>query len=85
MARTTKVELFAAIRRDARLEGLGVRALAHKYGVHRPAVREALTSAWPKPRKRMPPRRSRLDPFKPRDRSDVVGELGRAAQTAAHG
>jgi hypothetical protein len=47
MARTTKVELFAAIRRDARLEGLGVRALAHKYGVHRPTVREALTSACP--------------------------------------
>jgi hypothetical protein len=31
MARTTKVELFAAIR-GARLEGLGVRALARKYG-----------------------------------------------------
>jgi transposase len=65
MARMTKVELFAAIRRDARLEGLSVRALARKYGVHRRTVREALTSAWPKPRKRMPPRRSRLDPFKP--------------------
>ncbi|WP_433479555.1 IS21 family transposase [Spirillospora sp. CA-142024] len=61
----TKVELFAAIRRDARLEGLGVRALARKYGVHRRMVREALTSAWPQARKRMPPRRSRLDPFKP--------------------
>jgi hypothetical protein len=26
---------------------------------------EALTSAWPRPRKKMPPRQSRLDPFKP--------------------
>jgi hypothetical protein len=30
----TKGELFAAIRRDARLKGLGVRALSRKYGVH---------------------------------------------------
>ncbi|MFI0451215.1 IS21 family transposase [Actinomadura sp. 6N118] len=61
----TKVEMFAAIRRDARIEGLGVRALARKYGIHRRTVREALTSAWPRPRKRPPPRKSRLDPFKP--------------------
>ncbi|MEV4225475.1 IS21 family transposase [Nonomuraea sp. NPDC049725] len=61
----TKVELFAAIRRDSRLEGLSQRALATKYGVHRRMVAEALTSAWPQPRKKMPPRQSRLDPFKP--------------------
>lgn len=60
----SKAEIFAAIRRDARLEGLGVRALARRYGVHRRTVREALASAWPKPRKKMQPRRSRLDPFK---------------------
>jgi transposase len=64
MAQMTKVELFAAIRRDARVEGLGVRALSRKYGVHRRTVREALASAWPKPRKKLPPRWSRLDPFK---------------------
>ncbi|MEU7738943.1 hypothetical protein [Nonomuraea sp. NPDC049158] len=46
------------------MAGLGVRALARKYGVHRRTVREALTSAWPKPRKKLPARRSRL-PFKP--------------------
>ena len=63
--RMTKVELFAAIRRDARVEGLSQRALATKYGVHRRMVAEALTSAWPRPRKKMPPRLSRLDPFKP--------------------
>jgi predicted DNA-binding protein (UPF0251 family) len=41
----TKVELFAAIRRDARIEGLSQRALAERYGVHRRMVAEALTSA----------------------------------------
>jgi transposase len=65
VAPKSKVELFAAIRRDSRVEGLGVRALARKYEVHRRLVREALTSAWPEPRKKLPPRKSRLDPFKP--------------------
>lgn len=65
MARMTKVEMFAAIRRDSRIEGMSIRALADKYGVHRRMVREALASVWPKPRKRPPPRKSRLDPFKP--------------------
>ncbi|MDL4819313.1 ATP-binding protein [Actinomadura opuntiae] len=44
---------------------MGIRALARKNGVHRRMVREALTSAWPKERKRMPPTRSRLDAFNP--------------------
>lgn len=61
----SKVELFAAIRRDSRIENLSVRALARKHGVHRRTVREALFSAFPRPRKRLPPRKSRLDPFKP--------------------
>lgn len=65
MAPKSKVELFAAIRRDARVEHLSVHALATKYGVHRRKVREALSSAWPAPRKQMAPRGSLLDPFKP--------------------
>jgi len=65
VAPKTKVELFAAIRRDSRVEGLSVRALAGKYGVHRRTVREALSSVWPAPRKKPPPRKSRLEPFKP--------------------
>lgn len=65
MAPKTKVELFAAIRRDSRTEGLSVRALARRHGVHRRMVREALASAWPAPRRKPPPRKSRLDPFKP--------------------
>lgn len=58
------MELFAAIRRDARVEGLGVRALANRHGVHRRTVRQALASATP-PARKTPIRSSpRLDPFK---------------------
>ncbi len=58
-----KPALFAAIRRDARDNGLSIRALADRHGVHRRTVRQALASPWPAPRK-TPQRRSRLDPFK---------------------
>lgn len=68
MPPTTKVDLYAAIRRDAR-DGLLQRALERKYGVGRRTVLNTLTltlaSAWPEPRKPLPPRPSRLDPFKP--------------------
>lgn len=60
----SKVELYAAIRRDARELGLSSRALALKYSVGRHTVALALESAWPTARKRMPPRGSRLDPYK---------------------
>lgn len=61
----SKVELFAAIRRDARIEKLSIHELSRRYGVHRRLVREALTSPWPAGRKAMPPRRSVVDPYKP--------------------
>ena len=51
MQRRSKVELFERIRRDSRLEGLSIRALAHRHGVHRRMVREALASAVPAERK----------------------------------
>ncbi|MFE0254706.1 hypothetical protein [Streptomyces sp. NPDC059010] len=35
-----------------------------KYGVGHPTVQQALKSAWPQPRKKLPPRPTRLDPFK---------------------
>ena len=54
-----KVDLFAAIRRDSRA-GLSVRGLARTYQVSRRTVRAALTSAWPAPRKPMPPRPSKF-------------------------
>jgi transposase len=45
-----RVGLFAAVREDHR-QGMGVRAIARKHGVHRRAVREALASPVPAPRK----------------------------------
>jgi transposase len=48
----SRVELFERIRRDRELEGLGLRALARRHGVHRRTVRQALESAIPPERKR---------------------------------
>src|SRR5260370_40609265 len=50
MGQGSKVELFAAIRWDHQ-KGLGVRALARKYQVHRRTVRQALGSPVPPERK----------------------------------
>jgi transposase len=47
------VEQFEQIRRDREREGLSIRALAARHGVHRRAVRHALASAVP-PAKRAP-------------------------------
>jgi len=48
----SRVETFEQIRRDRDREGLSIRALAARHGVHRRAVREALASPLPSPRKR---------------------------------
>jgi Bacterial regulatory proteins, gntR family len=59
----SRTELFAAIRRDKRLDPeLSQRALAEKYGVHRRTVRQALLSAVPPTRKKPVPRAAVLDP-----------------------
>ena len=47
----SRVELFEQIRRAHRLEGLSIRELADRHGVHRRTVRQALDSAVPPPRK----------------------------------
>ncbi|MFE2181023.1 IS21 family transposase [Streptomyces sp. NPDC059455] len=68
----SKVELYSAIRRDHR-DGMSMRELERKYGVTWRTVRKALDSAWPEPRKKLPPRASSLDPFK-----QVIDEILRA-------
>jgi transposase len=61
----SRVELFESIRRDSRLEGMGIRALARKHHVHRRTVRQALSSAVP-PQRKQPERPSPvLDAWKP--------------------
>lgn len=58
------MDLFARIRRDARVEGLGTRKLAARYGVGRNTVRRALLSAEP-PARKVPDRVApKLGPFK---------------------
>ena len=51
------MQQFEQIRRDRDREGLSIRALAERYGVHRRAVRQALEAPVP-PVKRVPERRS---------------------------
>jgi lambda repressor-like predicted transcriptional regulator len=72
MPQMSKVELYAAIRRDHR-GGMSMRQLERKHGVTWRTVRKALDSAWPEPRKRLPPRATALDPYKP-----VIDEILRA-------
>ena len=63
MARS-RVEVFEVIRRDHRLEGLSIRELATRHGVHRRTVRQALVSAVPPPRKQYRPRsRPAIGPY----------------------
>jgi transposase len=59
------VEQFEQIRRDRALEGLSIRALAKRHGVHRRAVRRALESPVP-PLKRRPVSRPapKLGPYR---------------------
>jgi len=54
-----KPALFAAIRADAR-DGYPIRTLATRYQLHRRMIRQALADPTPPPRKRPPPRLSRL-------------------------
>ncbi len=61
----SRVELFEAIRRDARLEELSIRALAERHGVHRRTVRQALAAAAPPARKPRVFAAPKLDPAKP--------------------
>jgi hypothetical protein len=59
------VEVFEQIRRDHEQQGLSVRALAKRYGVHRRAVRQALEDAVPPPRKTPVRQAPKLEQAKP--------------------
>jgi transposase len=80
----SRVELFEQIRRDRDREGLSIRALAERHGVHRRAVRQALVSPVP-PAKRSPQRRPAPKLGAYRALIDAWLEDGRAAQAAPHG
>jgi transposase len=62
-SQSERVELYAAIRRDSRA-GMSGRAIERKYRVSRRTVAAALASAWPEPRRKPPPRASRLDTYR---------------------
>lgn len=49
-----RVELFARIRRDARIEGLSIRGLAKRYQIGRDTVRQALSGPLPPTRIPLP-------------------------------
>ncbi len=69
------MELYEAIRRDARREELSIRALAERHGVHRRTVRAALESAMTAARKvpvRVAPK---LEPAKPLIDAMLVEDL----------
>ena len=72
---SSKVELYAAIRRDVRA-GMSARAIERKHGVGRRTIVKAMSSAWPQPRKELPPRPSKLDPFKPVIDEILQADLG---------
>jgi transposase len=75
---TSRVDLFAAIRRDRRDDpAASARTLAKRYRVSARTVAAALGSAVPKPRKALPPRASVLDGV-----AEVVDEMLRADLTA---
>lgn len=59
----SKVELYAAIRRDARA-GKSARAIQREYRVSWTTVQKALGSAWPTERKRYPERGSKIDDYR---------------------
>ncbi len=63
MAAQSRAQLFAGIRRDYRA-GVAKRELQRRYHVSFETVQAALDSAWPRPRRPLPPRGSRLDEFK---------------------
>ena len=60
-----KVELYARVRRACMVEQMSTREAARVYGLHRDTVRKMLKhSVPPGYRRKRPPRRSKLDPYR---------------------
>ncbi|GAA2463426.1 hypothetical protein GCM10010405_54930 [Streptomyces macrosporus] len=74
MPQMSKVELYAAVRRDHR-GGMKIREIERKYNVSWRTVRKAVDSVWPEPRKKLPPRPTVLDPYKPLIDGMLQGDL----------
>lgn len=79
------VDVFASIRRDARVEGLSVRELARRHEVHHRTVRAALASAEPPPRKVQVRVAPRLAPFREAIDEMLRVDLDAPAEATSHG
>ncbi|MEJ7718561.1 MAG: hypothetical protein WKF31_11560 [Thermoleophilaceae bacterium] len=71
------------IRRDHDHEGLSIRALAERHGVHRRAVRQALDSALPPERKHPRSARRRRSGSVPEHEPTTYDQITGRAQAAA--
>ena len=69
------MELLEHIRRDRREERVSIRGLARRHRVHRRTVRQALRSALPPPRKRVPRLAPQLGPHQATIRAWLVADL----------
>lgn len=69
------MELYERIRRDHRVEGVSIRGLADRYGVHRRMVRQALASATPPTRKTAERTSPALGPYKDIIRGWLTADL----------
>ena len=83
MASQSRAQLFADLRREYQA-GSSKRALKRKYHVSSRTIVAALDSVFPRPRRRLPDRVSRLDQFKGLIDEWLRADLRRAAQAAAH-